>query len=145
MGCCQQKAPENAADYVGELQITGSGVCGCSKPFRFKKRFCCGSGPAPAGKEWDAAAPGMEALLDEVDSIGEFTPACCKIADFDAAKKKLDEQWLPKVQAHLGQHGLTADIEVFWVYNGQSSSQEMRLRVYTLKLDATTLGVPATA
>ena len=74
-------------------------------------------------------------MIDEVNEIvADSVAGCCSYhGKLEAAKTELTEQgWLAKANAHLATHGLIADLVCFWVYNGQSSTQHMEFRVFTL-------------
>ena len=133
-GCFSQNKPEGAGDAIGKLNFAGSGCFGGSAPYTMRQGGCCQPKP-PAGPEWDAALPGLEPVLGEVNGIvEEAVQGCCgphgKLED---AKSLLTDQgWLAKANAHLATHGLVSDLDVFWVYNGNSSSEHMQMRFFTL-------------
>ena len=128
-GCCSSaNKPEAAADEVGRLNFVGSGCFKSSAPFKMREGGCCQPRP-PTGPEWDAALPGLNPILMGMNDVveGELGGKCCGYhGSLETAKTLLTEKgWLDKVNAHLASHKLIADLDVFWVYNGQSSSQHM--------------------
>ena len=75
-------------------------------------------------------------MLDEVNEYVEdaIKGSCCGYhGKLEAAKTELiTKGWLEKVNSHLATQGLIADLEAYWVYNGQSSTQHLELRVFTM-------------
>eukprot|EP01048_Picozoa_sp_COSAG05_P007847 COSAG05_NODE_570_length_8623_cov_35.317339_3_plen_159_part_00 len=146
-GCCSKDKPEGAGDAVGKLNFAGSGCFGGSAPYTMREGGCCQPKP-PVGPEWDAALPGLEPILGEVNGIVEdAVQGCCgPHGKLEAAKSLLTEKgWLAKANAHLATHGLVSDLDVFWVYNGQSSSQHMQMRVFTLTSEGGKLAASSSA
>jgi len=99
------------------------------------------TGHIHTGAQWEAARPGLQPLLVNVDAaVAGADKQCgclgCAQPELESAKKELtDKGWLGKVNAVLGQHGLVADLSAYWINNGQSSRQvsshaEPLLRVF---------------
>merc|ERR1712070_303587 len=132
--CCKDQAPpEGAGDHLGALEATGVGCCN-RRPYTFASGRCCGPNP-PTGSAWEAATAEdgpWQDLLDQCDEICGDLSGCCG-PNLERCSERLNEKWLGDVNAHLVKHSLKADLNVFWVYNGQSSSQHMHLRIYKLK------------
>ena len=100
--------------------------------------FCAPS--PPSGTKWDAAksAFGMEDLMKEVDAevdkAMEGRSNCCGLqGNLKHVKVQLDAAWLSKIKEKLKQHGLTASLHDFWIYNGNSSSEHLYMYIYELK------------
>ena len=134
-GCCQkQRTPTGAGTPIGTLVAKGSGCFGCSPPYTFGEPGCCDPGATmPTGAAYEAAKPGLEELILEVNDICAVEKNCCGAPDLEKCKRKLDAEWTPRVVKYLEQHGLTADLEQFWIYNGQSASEHLNLRLYTIE------------
>ena len=133
--CCSKDPPEGAGDELGALNFYGSGCCGGGTPFTFKEGVCCEPGSPPTGDEWENAKPGLQSILEEVNNhVADTASGCC---GYHGKLKKVEEDltangWLAKVNAHLSNYGLVADFHEFWRYNGQSSTEHLLLRVFTL-------------
>ena len=135
MGCCSsQHKPEGAGVPIGSLVASGTGCCN-QPPYTFREPGMCDPAPAvPTGASWEAAKPSLDVLIGEVDGIiTDKEIGCCGHPDLKACKAKLDQEWIGKVQEALKPHGLTADLEQFWIYNGQSASEHMNLRIFTFE------------
>ena len=135
-GCCSSaNKPPNAGDEIGRLNFTGAGCCGGSAPYTLREGGCCQPSP-PVGPEWEAAQAGPEGILAEVNTHVEAAASgCCGYhGKLEDVKQVLTEKgWMAKLNAHLQPKGLVADLDVFWVYNGQSSTQHMQMRVFKVE------------
>ena len=135
MGCSQAK-PKGAADEIGRLAIKGTGCCGDSPPYSIAEPGFCEPATAPKGPEYDAAKSGLAPILGKVHGLVEEVikkNGCCGgyAGALDQAKAALTEKgWLAEVNTHLAQHTLISDLEAFWIYNGQSSTQHLHLRLF---------------
>jgi hypothetical protein len=78
----------------------------------------------------------LKVLLGEVnDAIVDLDKQCCfsPKPDLEDVKSTLiSKGWLSEVNTILAKHGLVADLNAFWIYNGQSASQHMAMRIYNL-------------
>ena len=68
--------------------------------------------------------------LKEVDEIVAQSPKCCGGPDFEAAKKELEKDWLPRAKTYLEGHGLTCDLYTWYQSNGQSGRMLCNLRIF---------------
>ena len=135
MGLQPSKPDDAGGDCIGALKLDGSGTCGCSRPYVFPDGGLCAPSP-PTSDEWKAAWKELGPVFDAVDAeIDKAIPemGCCGVqGELAKVREHLERDWMVKVKAVLKAHGLTAKLHDTWVYNGQSSSQELFLYVYEM-------------
>ena len=89
----------------------------------------------------------MGPVFDAVDAeIDKAIPemGCCGVqGELAKVREHLEKDWMVKVKAVLKAHGLTAKLHDTWVYNGQSSSQELFLYVYEMAPSDAATDAPA--
>ena len=122
---CTTATVQTATDEEGlsRLQLLGELIYKGRPGGRlFVEGDCCDQvGSAPQGAAWDAARPGLESLLREVDFVPSAAPSgCCDchyedIQVYNIAVQALeDKRSLLKVNAHLEKHGLVAQVVDVW-------------------------------
>ena len=110
----------------------------------FVEGDCCDQvGSAPQGAAWDAARPGLESQLRELDVVPGGAGGCCdshyeNSHVYNIALQALeDNHSLLKVNDHLAKHGLVAQVVDVWKdIDGRPSSVPAahKSRVLSLKI-----------
>jgi hypothetical protein len=102
---------------------------------KYSLRALCGGWPFFKSEKWEAVRPGIQTLLQEVDGVVNSDPDVgkdCLLGTplMNSLRVVLkDKGWLAKVNAHLGQHGLIADL----ASNRTGNSQRfLDMKIYAL-------------